>query len=88
MWVVTAIRFVQWGKDFLVFAKTLMPLPIIIMVGCLFFITIGLISLIAVENLLQHEYQLRFFPYWPLTLLVSLQKAATTYPIGALCWPL
>jgi hypothetical protein len=48
MWVVTAVGLFN-GVRLLVFTKTPAPLPIIIMVGCLFFMTIGLISLIAVE---------------------------------------
>jgi hypothetical protein len=49
MWLVTAIGLFN-GVRLLVFSKTPMSLPVIIMVSCLFFMTIGLISLIAVEN--------------------------------------
>jgi hypothetical protein len=49
MWLVTAVGLFN-GVRLLVFSKTSRLLPIIIMVSCLFFVTIGLVSLIAVEN--------------------------------------
>ena len=49
MWLVTAVGLFN-GVRLLVVTKTPMPLPIIIMVSCLFVMTVGLNSLIAVEN--------------------------------------
>ena len=49
MWLVTAVGLFN-GVRLLVFTETPMPLPVIIMVSCLCFMTIGLIGLIAVEN--------------------------------------